>query len=59
MYVQGIRQVLITIIISFSFSQDYDYSLEDVNSNSSLNGTIIGPSYFDGKITINYFGWES
>ncbi len=56
---QKIKQILIIILIGFSFSQDYDYSLQDINPNSNLNGTFIGPSYFEDKITINYFGWES
>ena len=51
--------IFISILVSFFFSQDYDYSLQDVNPNSSLNGTFIGPSYFEGKVTINYFGWEN
>ena len=56
---QKIKQILIIILIGFSFSQDYDYSLQDTNPNSNLNETFIGPSYFEDKITINYFGWES
>jgi len=59
MFHQKIKQILIIILIGFSFSQDYDYSLQDTNPNSNLNGTFIGPSYFEDKITINYFGWES
>ena len=51
--------LLISILANLFFAQDYDYSLQDVNPNSSLNGTFIGPSYFEQKITINYFGWES
>jgi len=54
-----IKKIIIFILLSSLFSQDYDYSLQDVNPNSNLVGTSIGPSYFDGKITINYFGWES
>ena len=59
MNIQTIKQTLIIILIGFSFSQDYDYSLQDTNPNSDINGTFIGPSYFEDKITINYFGWES
>ena len=51
--------LLISVLANLYFAQDYDYSLQDVNPNSSLNGTFVGPSYFEGKVTINYFGWES
>lgn len=50
---------LLLFLTTFLFSQDYDYSYQDINPNSNLNGTFIGPSYFNDKITINYFGWES
>ena len=47
------------LFVGLFFGQEYDYSYEDVNPNSDLNGTFVGPSYFNNKITINYFGWES
>ena len=38
------------------FSQTYDYSLEDVNSSSDSFGENIGHSFFDGQVTLHYFG---
>ncbi len=59
MITQKIKQIVFFVFLSCLFSQNYDYSLQDVNPNSNLVGTSIGPSYFEGKVTINYFGWES
>ena len=42
--------------LTFLFSQTYDYSLEDVNSSSDFFGQNIGPSFFDGQVTLHYFG---
>ena len=42
--------------LTFLFSQTYDYSLEDVNSSSDSFGQNIGPSFFDGQVTLHYFG---
>ncbi len=53
------KKYILLLLISLFFSQEYDYSYQDVNPNSDLNGTFIGPSYFENKITINYFGWEN
>ena len=50
---------ILLLLVGFFFGQEYDYSYQDVNPNSDLNGTFVGPSYFNDKITINYFGWES
>jgi len=53
------KKYILLILIGLFFGQEYDYSYQDVNPNSDLNGTFVGPSYFNDKITINYFGWES
>ena len=39
-----------------------DYSLEDVNPNSSTFSESVGPSYFQAQgqpISINAFNWEN
>ncbi len=49
---------LIYLIILFStlpFAQS-SYSLEDVNPNSPEFGSMVGPSYFGGKVVLHYFG---
>jgi len=53
------RFILCTIIIiSFLFSQDYDYFLEDINPTSPTYGQMIGPTYFIGKSTIHIFSHQ-
>jgi len=42
-------------LVTLSFGQ-YEYSLEDVNSNSDSFGENVGPGYFSNKITLHYFG---
>ena len=37
-------------------SHPFDYLLEDINSSSQSYGNKVGPSYFEDKITLNYFG---
>ena len=37
-------------------SHSFDYLLEDINSSSQSYGNEVGPSYFKGQITLNYFG---
>ena len=42
-------------------SQVYDYYLEDINNLSSTYGQIISPVFFQGNVTLHYFGsqqWE-
>ena len=37
-------------------SHSFDFLLEDINSSSQSYGNEIGPLYFEGQITLNYFG---
>ena len=37
----------------------YDYSLEDINSNSEYYGEKISPSYYNNKVTVHYFGHQN
>ena len=39
-------------------SQIYDYSLEDINNLSSTFGKTISPGYFQGQVTLHYFGHQ-
>jgi len=45
--------------LSFAISQNYTYSLEDINPNSPYVGTTISPEYFSNQITIHYFGKQT
>ena len=40
-------------------SQDYTYNLEDINDSSPTHGVNISPGYFQGQITLHYFGHQS
>ena len=45
------------LIFTFSYVQSQSgYSLEDVNPNSPDYGSMVGPSYFSGKVILHYFG---
>ena len=60
-----IRNVLINWVmkfwIFFIFStiilSQNDFSLEDLNPTSDHYGDNIGTSFFEGKVTLNYFGY--
>ena len=47
---------ILFIIMSFSISQNYDYSLEDLNPSSITYQENIGTSYFEDIVTLHYFG---
>jgi hypothetical protein len=40
-------------------SQIYDYSLEDINNSSYTSGQIISPGFFQGNVTLHYFGHQN
>ena len=40
-------------------SQIYDCSLEDINISSSTYGEAISPYYFQGQVTLHYFGHQN
>tara|TARA_B100000886_G_scaffold311442_1_gene246775 strand:- start:302 stop:463 length:162 start_codon:yes stop_codon:yes gene_type:complete len=49
---------LLSFLFIFSIlSAQYDFSLEDLNPNSDYYGTNVGTSLFEGKVTLNYFGY--
>ena len=39
-------------------SRVYDYYLEDINNLSSTYGQIISPGFFQGNVTLHYFGHQ-
>ncbi len=47
--------ILSTLCLSFVFGQ-YDYSLEDLNSSSEYYQQDVGTSFFEGEVTLHYFG---
>jgi len=49
------RIVLSTLCLSFVFGQ-YDFSLEDLNANSEYYEQNVGASFFEGEVTLHYFG---
>ena len=54
-----IRNITILLLLTIGLSQDYDYYLEDLNSSSSIYGEIISPGYFQGQVTLHYFGHQN
>ena len=52
------KKLIILFICSIAIGQN-DYSLEDINPTSDHYGGNVGTSFFEGKITINYFGYFS
>jgi len=48
------RIILLTLCLSLVFG--YDYSLEDLNSSSEYFGQNVGTSFFEGEVTLHYFG---
>ena len=49
------RKLAISVMVSALIGQ-YDYSLEDINPSSEYYGNNIGTSFFEGKVTLHYFG---
>ena len=51
--------IIISILfLSICSSQSYDYSLVDINTSSSTFGETISPGYFQGQVTLHYFGHQ-
>ena len=49
------RIILSALFLALVFGE-YDYSLEDINSSSEYYGENVGTSYFEGQVTLHYFG---
>ena len=47
--------LIFLLFVSLSFAE-YDFSLEDLNESSPYVGSFVGPSQFDGKVQMIYFG---
>ena len=52
------RIILSILLLSICYSQVYDYSLYDINTSSSTYGEAISPNYFQGQVTLHYFGHQ-
>ena len=50
------KKLIILFTCSFLIGQN-DYSLEDINPTSDYYGENVGTSFFEGKVTLNYFGY--
>ena len=51
--------IIISILfLSICNSQIYDYYLEDINTSSFTYGKTISPGYFQGQVTLHYFGHQ-
>ena len=48
--------IIFSLIFSSMVFCQGDYSLEDINPSSDYYGDNVGTSYFEGKITLHYFG---
>ena len=53
------RIILSILLLSICYSQTYDYSLEDINTSSATYGETISPGYFQGQVTLHYFGHQN
>ena len=50
------------LLFIFYFSSviaQYNYTLQDINPNSSTYGEIITPSVFNNQVTVHYFGHQN
>ena len=47
---------LIILCLVIPAQSQFSYSLEDVNPNSTNYGNYVGPSYFEGRVILHYFG---
>ena len=54
-----LRWLTILLLLAIGLSQDYNYSLTDINSTSDTYGTNIGPDFFPGQVTLHYFGHQN
>ncbi len=50
--------IILIFFLSNCYSQNYNYILEDLNNSSSTFGKLISPGYFQGQVTIHYFGHQ-
>ena len=48
----------IIVLITLLYSQ-YDYELVDINSSSQTYLENISPLYFQGQLTLHYFGHQN
>jgi len=51
--------LLSIVLLSLCYSQNYDYSLIDLNPTSETYGDTISPGNFGNYITLHYFGHQN
>ena len=51
-----VRFFIMNLVFSALAFGEYNYSLEDINSSSEDFGELVGTSYFEGQVTLHYFG---
>ena len=49
------KKYIFILLMSSLFAQ-YDYNLEDLNSSSETYTSFVDTSYFEGSISLHYFG---
>ena len=50
--------ILSILLVSFGLAQ-YDYTLQDINPNSSTYNELISPDTFNNQVTLHYFGHQN
>ncbi len=54
-----IKAILFLLSLHFIYSQEYSYSLEDINPSSNYYENYISPDEFSGQVTLHYFGHQN
>ena len=53
------KSLILLLSLTFIYSQEYTYLLDDINSSSSYYEQVISPSEFSGQVTLHYFGHQN
>tara|TARA_B100001250_G_scaffold79672_1_gene65444 strand:+ start:1939 stop:2106 length:168 start_codon:yes stop_codon:yes gene_type:complete len=51
-----IKTTISLIFLTVVAIGQYDYSLEDINPSSENYGLNVGTSFFEGSVTVHFFG---
>ena len=54
-----IEKIIYLFIVCCIYSQDYTYSLEDINITSEYYGNNLSPTEFPNQVTLHYFGHQN
>ena len=52
-------KIILLLISNLIYSQEYSYSIEDINPTSDYYGDYISPSDFSSQVTLHYFGHQN